>query len=204
MFPPRLGDSGEVGKPVVDVVELDAPRACSGRVRHVIRARLTADGCIQDETFVDLRIDVDVVRVGHGDPLGLNHVVLPLLVASVEDHAVALGCKCHEEDSVEEGFELVAPTADSGPPIRSFLRVNRWLVEVNDTVGVAVRCRSLPDFLVQQDSGPTGNTGSEVGIDVMSSPRLLLQVLVSALKEVPVNLAEDQAVALDARRLDGL
>jgi hypothetical protein len=93
VFPPRLRDSGEVGKLVVDVVELDAPRACSRRVRYVIGARLTANGCIEDELFVHLRVDLYVVLVGHDDALGFDRVELPLLVTFVEDQAVALATK---------------------------------------------------------------------------------------------------------------
>jgi hypothetical protein len=38
----------------------------------------------------------------------------------------------------------------------------------------------------------------------VSSPPLLLQVLVATLEEVAVDLSKDQTVALDARRLDTL
>jgi hypothetical protein len=120
VFPPRLGDSGEVCEPVVGVVQLNAPRACSCRVGHVIRTCLTADGRIQYETLVHIWIDVDVVLVGHGDPLGLDHVLLATFVAFVGDETVTLGGKRDEYDSVEEGFEFVAPAADSGPSSAHF------------------------------------------------------------------------------------
>jgi hypothetical protein len=42
---------------------------------------------------------------------------------------------------------------------------------------------------VQKNSGPPRDTRSEVGIDVVSSAPLLLQVLVATFKQVPVNLA---------------
>jgi hypothetical protein len=42
-------------------------------------------------------------------------------------------------------------------------------VEVNDTVGVAVRGRGLTYFLVQEYSGPPRGARSEVGIQVVSS-----------------------------------
>jgi hypothetical protein len=94
MFPPRLGDSEEVREFVVNVIELDAPGACSCRVWHVIGAGLTADGYSMRRSYTS-----GLVLVGHCDPLGLDHVLISLLVAFVEDEAVALGCKRDEQDS---------------------------------------------------------------------------------------------------------
>jgi hypothetical protein len=145
-----------------------------------------------------------MIFVGHRDSLGFDHVLLPLLVLLVKDQAVTLGGQCAEEHSVQKGFELVAPAANSRPLIWLFVWVNGRFMKIDGTVGVAVRCRGLPDLFVQKNSGPTRDTGSEVGVHVVSSSPLLLQVLVAALEEVPVNLAENKAVALDARRLDGL
>jgi hypothetical protein len=60
--------------------------------------------------------------------------------ALVEDEAVALGCKCDEQYTIQEGLEFVTPASDSGPLIQPLLWMNRGPMEVNDTVGVAVRC----------------------------------------------------------------
>jgi hypothetical protein len=42
MFPAGLCDSREIGKPVVHVVQLDAPGACRCRVRHEVRVGLAS------------------------------------------------------------------------------------------------------------------------------------------------------------------
>jgi hypothetical protein len=120
--------------------------------RHVIGGSLAADGRFEDEALVDLWIDVDMVFVGHGHPLRFDHVLLASLVASVEGQTVALGCKRDECDSAEKGIELITPASNSGAFIRPLLRVNRRSVEVNDTVGVAVLCRGLPNLLVKKYS----------------------------------------------------
>jgi hypothetical protein len=130
---------------------------------------LAADGRLEDETFVDLWIDVDMIFVGHGHPLRLDHVLLASLVASVEDQTVALWSKRYECDSVQKGLELVPLASNSRAFIRPPLRVNRRLVKVNDTVGAAVRCRGLTDFLVQKYPCPPGDTGGKAGVHVMSS-----------------------------------
>jgi hypothetical protein len=57
---------------------------------------------------------------------------------------------------------------------------------------------------VQEHTRPTGDACSKVGIDIVSTPPLLVQVLVAALKDVPKDLAENEAVALDAERLNCL
>jgi hypothetical protein len=69
----------------------------------VIRVCLAADGRLEDEAFVDLWIDVDVVFVGHGHPLRFDHVLLASLVASVEDQTVALWSKRYECDPYRRG-----------------------------------------------------------------------------------------------------
>jgi hypothetical protein len=68
---------------------------------------------------------------------------------------------------------------------------------------LSVSQRSLGSFCVT-NSGPTGHARSKVRIHVVSSPPLLIQVLVAALKEIPVNWAKDKTVAFDASRLDRL
>jgi hypothetical protein len=152
---------------------------------------LGRDGSVKNETFVDLWIDMHMVLVGHRDSFGLDHVLLPFLVPLVKDEAVALGGKGDEEDSVQKRLEFVAPATDSRPFIWSLLRVNGRSMKINNTVGVAVRSRGLPDLFVQEHTCPPCDACSEVGIDVVSSSPLLLQVLVPALEEISVDLAED-------------
>jgi hypothetical protein len=147
-----------------------------------MRARLTTNGFIQYEALVHIWIDADVVFVDHRHPLRFDHVLLVAFVTLVEDEAVALGCKCDEYDSVEERFEFVASAADSEPLIWPFLRVNRWFMKVNNTVGVAVRSRGLTYFLVQKCSDPACDTRSKVRVHVMSSLPFFFQVFVPALE----------------------
>jgi hypothetical protein len=63
MFPAGLRDCREIGKPVVHVVQLDAPRACRCRVRHEVWVGLTADGGVKNEAFVDFRINLNMIFV---------------------------------------------------------------------------------------------------------------------------------------------
>jgi hypothetical protein len=137
-------------------------------------------------------------------PLGLDHILFSLLVAPVEDGAVTLRCKCHECDTVHTRLELVAPASDSRTFIQPLLSVNRRLVKGNDAVDVAERCSSLPNHFVEKHSCPGGDTGSKVGIDVVSSHPLFFEVLISALEQVPVTFSKDQAISIDTRRLDCL
>jgi hypothetical protein len=113
------------------------------------------------DAFICCETDPDFVP----DPLSL-------LVLPVKDQAVALGGKCDEEDSVQKRLELVAPASNSRPFVRPLLRVNGGFMKIDDTVGVAVRGRGLPDLFVQKNPGPAGDACSEVGVDVVGSPPL--------------------------------
>jgi hypothetical protein len=115
----------------------------------VIGVSLAADGRFEDETFVDLWIDVDVVFVGHCHPLRFDHVLLASLIASVEDQTVTLWSKRYECDSLRKGLELVTPASNSRAFIRPPLRVNRRFVKVNDTVGAAEVSQEILHFLTK-------------------------------------------------------
>jgi hypothetical protein len=82
LSPPHRTTRGEVGEFVVDVVQLDAQQMVASRISCSYTSGLM---CVWFSWVMVTPLDL---------------IMYPLLVAHVENQAVALGCKCDEQHTV--------------------------------------------------------------------------------------------------------